>query len=117
MDRLIIHLLVQLLALHVSLELEGGSLSALLGAIVESMLVDGVGAMDVAGTAGLIVAWVGVLEKLNGTFWCQLKVHSRFYVAKILHLHFPGEIMMVSISFVKQAIVSLTFLTDLMKQP
>ena len=71
---------------HVSLELEGGSLGAVLGAVaeVESVLMEGVGAMGVAGTAGLLEVWVEVLEKLDGTFWCQLKVHcasmlSRFW--------------------------------------
>ena len=57
MDRLITHLLVQSLALHVSLELEGGSLSATLGAIVVSALMECVGAMGVAGAARLMVAW------------------------------------------------------------
>ena len=71
-DRLITHLLVQSLFIHVSVELEGWSLGAILA--VESVLVEGVGAMDVAGTTGLLEVWVEVLEKLDGTFWCPLKV-------------------------------------------
>ena len=56
------------LVLHVSLELEGGRLGATLGAVVESVLVEGVGTMGVTGTAGLLEVWVEVLEKLDGTF-------------------------------------------------
>ena len=72
MDILITHLLVQLLSIHVSLELEGGSLDAGLGAV--AVLVEEMGAMGVAGTTGLLEVWVEVLEKLDGTFWCLLKV-------------------------------------------
>ena len=66
---------MQLLFVHVSLELEGRSPGVVLSAVVESALVEGVGAMGVAGAAGLLEVWVEVLEKLDGTFWCPLKVH------------------------------------------
>ena len=75
MDRLITHLLMQLLLVNVSLELEGGSPGVVLGAVVESVLVEGVGAMGVPGTVGLLEVWVEVLEKLDGTFQCLFKVH------------------------------------------
>ena len=67
-DKLITHLLVWSWFIHVSLELEGWSLGA------ESVLVEGVGAMDVAGTTGFLEVWVELLEKLDGTFWCPLIV-------------------------------------------
>ena len=76
LDRLITHLLVWSLALHVSIELEGGSLVPPLGAIVVSMLMEGVGPWVWQELLGLLVAWVEVLEKLDGTLWCPLKVHS-----------------------------------------
>ena len=69
LDRLITHLLVQ--SIHVSLWLEGGSPGAGLESVV---LVEGVGAMGVAGTVVWLEAGVEVLEKLDGTFWCPLKV-------------------------------------------
>ena len=62
-------LLVQSLFVHVSLGLEGGSLGAILGAVVESTLVEGVGAMGVASTTGLLEVWVEVLENLDGTYF------------------------------------------------
>ena len=70
MDRLITHLLVLPLLVHVSLELEGGSLGAVLGAVVEveSVLMEGVGAMSVAGTAGLLEVWEEVLENWMASF-------------------------------------------------
>ena len=70
LDRLITHLLIW--SVHVSLEFEGGNLGAGMGA--EVVLVEGVGAMGVAGTAELLEVWVEVLEKLDGTFWHLLKV-------------------------------------------
>ena len=46
-----------------------------LGAGLESVvLVEGVGAMGVAGTVVWLEAGVEVLEVLDGTFWCLLKV-------------------------------------------
>ena len=92
MDRLITHLLVQSLSVHVSLRLEGGSLGA--GLVTEAVLVEGVGAMGVAGTTGLLEVWVEFLEKLDGTFQCLLKVLCASMV-----LSLPGGIMMVSIMF------------------
>ena len=55
------HFLVQSSVLHVSMELEGGCLGA------ESAL-EGVGAMGVAGTDGLLLVSGEVMEKLDGTF-------------------------------------------------
>ena len=72
LERLITHLLVWSLAVHVSLELKGGSLGAMLG--TETVLMEGLGAMGVAGTTGLLEVEVEVLEKLDGTFQCLLKV-------------------------------------------
>ena len=69
LDRLITHLLVQ--SVHVLLVLEGGSL----GAGLESVfLLEGVGAMGVAGTVVGLEAVVEVLNILDGTFQCLLKV-------------------------------------------
>ena len=72
LDRLMTHLLVQSLVLHVSLELRCGCPGVAVGA--GSALEEGVGAMGVAGTAGLLLACKEVLEKLDGTFRCLLKV-------------------------------------------
>ena len=88
MDRLITHLLVLSLVVHVSLELEGGSPGATLDAVVGSALVESVGAMGVAGAARLLEVWVEVVEKLDGTFQCLLKVlcasmFSRFGVCLV----------------------------------
>ena len=69
MDRLITHLFVQ--SVHVWLWLEGGSPCAALESVV---LLEGVEAMGVAGTVVGLEAVVEVLEKLDGTFWCPLKV-------------------------------------------
>ena len=69
LDRLITHLLVQ--SVHVSLWLEGESLGTGLESVV---LVEGVGAMGVAGAVVWPEAGVEVLEKLDGTFQCLLKV-------------------------------------------
>ena len=74
LDRLITHLLLWTLFVPVSLELEGGSLGVVFGAVVESALVEGVGAMGVAGTVDWLEVGVKVLEKLDGTLWCLLKV-------------------------------------------
>ena len=69
-DRLITHLLVQ--SVHVSLELVGGSPGGKLGA--GAVLVEGVGAMGVAGTVDWLEVGADVLEKLDGTFQCPLQV-------------------------------------------
>ena len=69
LDRLITHLLVQ--SIHVLLRLEGGNLGAGLGSLV---LLEGVGAMDVAGTVVGLEVVVEMLEILDGTFWWLLKV-------------------------------------------
>ena len=60
LDRLMTHLLVQLLVLHVSLELQCGCPGVVVGAMgAGSVPEEGVGAMGVAGTAGLLLAWGG----------------------------------------------------------
>ena len=69
LDRLITHLLVW--SIHVLLWLEGGSPGAGLESVV---LLEGVWAMGVAGTVVGLEVVVEVLEKLDGTFWCALKV-------------------------------------------
>ena len=69
LDRLVTHLLVQ--SIHVWLVLEGGSLGAGLESVV---LLEGVGAMGVAGTMVGLEPVVEVLDILDGTFWCLLKV-------------------------------------------
>ena len=58
--------------LHVWLELEGGWLGAVVGA--GSVLAEGVEAMGVAGAVGLLLALDEVIEILDGTFDCLLKV-------------------------------------------
>ena len=69
------HFLVQLVFLHVSLELEHGWPLVLEGAVgVGSVSVEGVWAMGVAGTVGLLLTGVEVSAKLDGTFRCLLKV-------------------------------------------
>ena len=70
MERLITHFLVQSSVLHVCQELEDGCLGAV-GA--ESILGDGVEAMGVAGTDGMLLALDEVVEKLHGTYGCPLK--------------------------------------------
>ena len=75
LDRLMTHLLVQWLVLHVSLELMCGCPGAVVGAMdAGSVPEEGVGAMGLAGTAGLLLAGGEVLENLDGTFRCPLKV-------------------------------------------
>ena len=69
LDRLITHLLVQ--SVYVWLRLEGGSLGAGLESVV---LLEGVGAMGVAGTVVRWEAVVEVLDIVDGTFQCLLKV-------------------------------------------
>ena len=69
LDRLITHLFVQ--SIHVWLRLEGGSLGAGLESVV---LLEGVGAMGVAGTVVGLEVVVELLEILDGIFQCLLKV-------------------------------------------
>ena len=59
------------LSIHVWLRLEGGSLGA---GLESAVLVEGVGAMGVAGTVVGLEAGVEVVVILDGTFWCLLKV-------------------------------------------
>ena len=68
-DRLITHLLVQ--SIHVWLRLEGGSPGAGLESVV---LLEGVGAMGVAGTVVGLEVVLEVLDILDDTFQCPLKV-------------------------------------------
>ena len=72
LDKLMTHLLMQ--SIHVCMRLEGWDLGAEMGAGVGAVLVEGVGAMGVAGTVDWLEAGVEVLEKLDGMFWCSLKV-------------------------------------------
>ena len=58
--------------LQVCLELKGGLLGAVVGA--GSILAEGVEAMGVAGVVGLLLALDEVIEILDGTFDCLLKV-------------------------------------------
>ena len=51
--------------------LEGGSPGA---GLVSAVLLEGVGAMGVAGTLEEVEVVVEVVEKLDGTFGCPLKV-------------------------------------------
>ena len=82
--------------LHVSLVLEHGWPLVLEGAMgAASVSIEGVGAMGVAGTVGLLLTGGEVSAKLDGTFRCLLK--SVISVVKILGL--PVEIMMVSMLF------------------
>ena len=69
LDRLITHFLVQ--SICVWLRLEGGSLGAGLEPVV---LLEGVGALGVAGTEVGLEVVVEVLDILDGTFQCLLKV-------------------------------------------
>ena len=63
--------------LYVSLELRCGCPGTVLDVMAAgSMPEEGVGTMGVAGTAGLLLAGGKVLDKLDGTLWCLLKVQS-----------------------------------------
>ena len=55
-----------------------------MGAGAGAVLVEGVGAMGVAGTVDCQDAGVEVLEKLDGTFGCLLKVFSRSMLSKFV---------------------------------
>ena len=93
LDRLITHLLVW--SVHVSLELEGGSLGAGLGA--GAVLVEGVGAMGVAGTVDWVEMGVGSPGK---TGWHIAVSTQSVLLVNVLEIYcLPGEIMMVSITF------------------
>ena len=76
-------------------ELMGGCPSVMVGAMdARSVLEEGVGAMGVAGTAGLLLAWEEVSEKLDGTFRCLLKVQSwsmllKFYMCLVILWWYP----------------------------
>ena len=70
------HFLVLPSILHVSLELEGGCPGARVGAMGPGSVLEGVLAMGVAGTSVLLLASGGVVENLDGTFRCPLKVQS-----------------------------------------
>ena len=69
LDRLITHLFVQ--SVHVSVLVEGGSPGAGFEAAV---LLEGGGTLYVAGTVIELEAWGEVLEILDGTLWCPLKL-------------------------------------------
>ena len=69
LERLITHLSMWLV--HVWLVLDGGSLGA---GWVATAWVEGVGAMGVAGTLEVVEVGVELVENLDGTFGCLLKV-------------------------------------------
>ena len=99
MDKVITHVLVWSLSVHVSLELEGGSLGVALAAVEESVLVEGVGAMGVAGTAGSLGGSAGK------TGWhISVSAQSALCIDVFKVLGLPVEIMMVSIMFEKQMV-------------
>ena len=69
------HFLLRSSILHVWLELEGGWLGAVVGAAgAGSVLPEGVEAMGVAGVEGMLLVLDEVIEILDGTFHCLLKV-------------------------------------------
>ena len=71
---MITHFLVGSSVLHVCLELKDGCLGAVVGAVgAESILDEGVEAMGVTGTDGILLALDEVVEILDGTFGCLLK--------------------------------------------
>ena len=74
-ERLITHLSMWLVHvwLVLVLVLEEGSLGA---GWVAATWVEGVGAMGVAGTLEVVEVEVGLVENLDGTFGCLLKVTS-----------------------------------------
>ena len=75
MERLITHILVWSLVLHVCSEPEDEWLGATVGAAgAGSTLGECVEAMGVAGAVGLPLALDEVIEFLDGTFDCLLKV-------------------------------------------
>ena len=74
LERLNTHFLMCSSVLHVCLELEGGCLGAVVGAMgAESILEEGVEAMGVAGIGGMSLVLEEVVEILDGTFDCPLK--------------------------------------------
>ena len=88
-------LLVWSLILHVYLELEDGWLGANVGAVgAGSVLDEVVEAMDVAGTAGLLLPLDEVIEFSNGTLRCPLKELIMVNVVDIMTI--PCKVMMVS---------------------
>ena len=92
LDKLITHLLVQ--SVHVWLWLEGGSPNAELECVV---LLEGVGAMGVAGT---VVGLEVVVEVLEKTGWHILVSAQGVLVVDIVEICcMPVEIMMVSMTF------------------
>ena len=91
LERLITHLLVQ--SVHVWLVLEGVSPGA---GLVFVVLLEGVGAMGVAGMLVGVEAVVEVLDILDGTFGCLLKV---FLIDVAAIIGPPVEIILVSITF------------------
>ena len=70
-ERLITHLSMWLVHVWLVLVLEEGAPGA---GQVATVLVEGVGAMGVAGTLEVMDVEVGLVENLDGTFGCPLKV-------------------------------------------
>ena len=77
LDKLITHLS---LLVHVSLLVFGSPGTALEAGFV---LMEGVGAMGVAGAVGWLEGRVEVLVKLDGTYQCPLKVFCWLMLSKI----------------------------------
>ena len=85
MDKLITHLLVLSLFVHVSLELEGGSPGAVLGAVVEVVTTGGRCGGHGCGRWCWIAGSVGgSTGKLDGTFQCLAQSALCIDVVKIL---------------------------------
>ena len=66
LERLMTHL-----SIHIWLRLEGGSLGV---GLESAVVLEGVGAMGMAGTVEGLEAGVEVVAILDGAFWCLLKV-------------------------------------------
>ena len=82
LERFITHLLVQ--SVHVWLVLEGGSPGA---GFVSTVLMEGVGAMGVAGMLVEVEVVVEVLEILDGMFGCPLKVFGSLCLFPMVSTH------------------------------
>ena len=81
-ERLITHLSMWLV--HVWLVLDGGSPGA---GCVATAWVEGVGAMGVAGTLEVVEVGVELVENLDGTFGCPLKVFELLLVLSKWWVH------------------------------
>ena len=82
LEKFITHLSVW--SVHVWLVMEGGSLVA---GLVSTMLMQGVGAMGVAGMLVEVEVAVEVLEILDGTSGCVLKAFGLLSMLPLLLVH------------------------------